>query len=45
MSCIRSLDAYSKPVQFTYKGESEFNTLVGGIATLISSLLMIVYGG
>ena len=33
------------PVQFTYKGESEFTTTTGGIITIITSLLIFFYGG
>lgn len=42
---IRSFDSFSKPIIFTYKGEEEFTTTVGGIATIITSLLLFLYGG
>ena len=42
---FRRWDGYSMPVQFTYKGESDFNTVCGGIVTLLSSLLIFFYGG
>ena len=40
---LRSQDAYSRPVQFTYKGESVFNTNCGGLVTILTSLLLLVY--
>ncbi len=41
---LRDFDSYSKPVWFTYKGKSEFDTSVGGIFSIITSLLMFFYG-
>lgn len=41
---IRSCDSFSRPIIFTYKGEEEFNTTVGGIASIITSLLLFLYG-
>jgi len=42
---LRHWDSFSKPILFTYKGESEFNTIIGGIATIITSILLLLYGG
>ena len=45
MGGIRSFDGFSRPILFTYKGEEEFNTNIGGVATIITSLLLLLYGG
>jgi len=44
MSCLKSWDGFAKPVQFTYKGEDEFATAIGGIASIITLLLVFIYG-
>ena len=44
-SFLRGWDAYAQPVQFTYKGESEFTTTTGGIVSILTSLLIFFYGG
>ena len=41
---FRKWDGYAQPVQFTYKGESEFTTTTGGCITILTSLLIFLYG-
>ena len=45
LSCLRGFDGYAMPLTFTYKGEAEFTTTMGGIITIITSLLIFFYGG
>ena len=42
-NCIRSSDFFAIPVQLTYKGDREFNTLLGGFCSLF--LLVVVASG
>ena len=44
-SFLRSWDGYAMPIQFTYKGESEFTTTTGGIITILTQLLIFFYAG
>lgn len=44
MSCIRQQDAFARPILLKYKGEDEFNTVVGGLVTIMTSLLIFAYG-
>ena len=44
MSCIRQYDGFSKPILLKYKGEEEFNTVIGGILSVMTSLLLFGYG-
>ena len=44
MSCIRQQDAFARPIQLKYKGETEFNTVVGGIVTIFTGLILFLYG-
>ena len=41
---LRDFDSYSRPVMFTYKGKGEFDTSVGGVFSIISSILIMFYG-
>lgn len=43
MRCIRNFDGFARPVMFTYKGEDQFTTVFGGFATIITSLLLLLY--
>ena len=45
MGCIRSSDGFARPVQFTYKGEDEFTTTLGGVSSIITLVMIILYGG
>ena len=41
---IRDFDSYARPVMFTYKGKNNFDTSVGGVFSVITSLLLMLYG-
>jgi hypothetical protein len=41
---LRDFDSYSRPVMFTYKGKGEFDTSVGGVFSIITSLMLMIYG-
>ena len=44
MSCCKSWDGFARPVQFTFKNDDQFATVVGGLAGIITALLMLLYG-
>lgn len=41
---LRDFDAYSKAIAFTYKGKGAFDTNLGGICTILTNLLIALYG-
>ena len=41
----RNLDAYGAPVTFTYEGKKKFQTPVGATLTLMTTLILLSYGG
>ncbi len=44
MNCIRGYDGFSRPVLLMYKGEEEFNTVVGGCFSILTTILLVMYG-
>jgi len=42
---LKNIDRYGIPVGLTYKGEPEITSVVGGLATILARLLIIVYLG
>lgn len=38
---FESVDAYGEPISLKYKGRSTYNTVCGGISTLITVILLI----
>lgn len=42
---IRSFDIYGRTITFTYKGEERYSTILGGIISVIVSLMSIIYFG
>ena len=42
-SWIRSFDIYGKSISFTYKGEDQYKTLMGGCITIVIKVLMVVF--
>ena len=42
-SYVKDFDMYGKRIAFTYKGQEEYKTLLGGIITIIVTIVMILY--
>mmetsp|Transcript_43536 Transcript_43536/g.51245 ORF Transcript_43536/g.51245 Transcript_43536/m.51245 type:complete len:204 (-) Transcript_43536:508-1119(-) len=40
---VKGFDRYAKPITFTYKGEGEFTTLIGGVITIGSLVVLSLY--
>jgi hypothetical protein len=40
---VKGVDNYGHPITLTYKNESEFKSLLGGIATLIFRIAILAY--
>jgi len=40
---IRNVDSFGHPIQLTYKSEESFKTIFGGVVTLLTRLILIVY--
>ena len=43
VSTVKSLDSFGKPLGFSYKDKETFTTIVGGVVTIISKLLLLAY--
>ena len=41
---LRDFDSYARPILFTYKGKGAFDTRIGGIFSITTSLLILMYG-
>ena len=41
---IRSLDIYGKSITFTYKGQEKYNTLFGGLISIIIKIFIYILG-
>ena len=41
---MRYFDSYSRPIQFTYKGDDKFSTASGGCFSIITVVMICLYG-
>ena len=41
---IKGFDMYGKTITFTYKGQDQFKTFIGGIVSIILFFVAIIYG-
>ena len=40
---IKSFDNFGKAITFTYKGEEEFKTFIGGVMSLFAFVILVIY--
>lgn len=41
---VRSHDNFGQPVSLTYQGSTEFQTMPGGLLSMMASLIILAYG-
>ena len=43
LNFIRNKDAFGRPIQLSFNGESEYKTVLGGIATFFAKALLLAF--
>ncbi|CAI2385115.1 unnamed protein product [Moneuplotes crassus] len=43
LNSLRGLDMYPKTIKFTYKGQEEYKTLLGGLVSLAINVVILIY--